>query len=113
MNLKEVGSLYSKDIYDLKDNVCQSSMNNKCKKWVPVYLRYTFFANIEITQRNESLHSFFGGHLNLRTTLYVFVKQYERTLTSGCEIENEEDSRTNHSETVLKTNSPYEKQASK
>ena len=43
----------------------------------------------------------------------MFVKQYERALISRHEIENEEDYRTNHSEPVLKTNSSYEKQASK
>lgn len=99
--------------YDLKDNVWLNSMYNKRQKWVPVYLRNTFFANMQTTQRSESINSFFDGYVNSRTTLNEFVKQYERALISRREIENEEDYRTNHSEPVLKTNSSYEKQASK
>lgn len=78
-----------------------------------VYLKNTFFANLQATQRNESINSYFYGYVNSRTTVNEFVKQYEMVLISWREIENEVDYRTNHIEPILKMKFSYEKQAFK
>ncbi|KAL7260688.1 hypothetical protein ACSBR1_006368 [Camellia fascicularis] len=54
------------------------------------------------TQRSESIHTFFDGYINSKTTLKQFVEQYENALAKKVENENGEE-----------FNSPFEKQFQK
>ncbi|CAB4318391.1 unnamed protein product [Prunus armeniaca] len=81
------------------------------RQWVPVYLRDTFFAEISITQRSDSMNSYFDGYVNASTTLLLFVKQYEKALESRYEKEVKADYDTINTAPILKTPSPMEKQA--
>lgn len=44
------------------------------------------------TQRSESMHAFFDGFVNSKTTLKEFVEQYENALAKKLENEKAEES---------------------
>ncbi|XP_077238252.1 protein FAR1-RELATED SEQUENCE 5-like [Tasmannia lanceolata] len=97
--------------YELREDGWLQSLYNARQKWVPVYLRATFFAQIYTTQQNGSINSFFDGYVNANTTLQELVTQYERALDRLHAKELEEDVLTMHTKPNLKTKFPIEKQA--
>ncbi|KAJ0040964.1 hypothetical protein Pint_28771 [Pistacia integerrima] len=99
------------DRYDLRENEWLEAIYAGRRQWVPVYVRDTFFAEISITQRSDSINSYFDGYVNASTTLQLFVKQYEKALESRYEKEVKADYDTINTAPVLKTPSPMEKQA--
>ncbi|KAF8405607.1 hypothetical protein HHK36_010514 [Tetracentron sinense] len=99
------------DRYDLRDHEWLQTIYTARRQWVPVYLRDTFFAEMSITQRSDSMNSYFDGYVNASTTLQLFVKQYEKALESRHEKEVKADYDTMNTTPVLKTPSPMEKQA--
>ncbi|BBH08132.1 FAR1-related sequence 5 [Prunus dulcis] len=99
------------DKYDLREHQWLQLIYADRRQWVPVYLRDTFFAEISITQRSDSMNSYFDGYVNASTTLLLFVKQYEKALESRYEKEVKADYDTINTAPILKTPSPMEKQA--
>ncbi|KAL5820946.1 hypothetical protein ACOSQ3_022828 [Xanthoceras sorbifolium] len=99
------------DRYDLREHEWLQAIYADRRQWVPVYLRDAFFAEMSITQRSDSINSYFDGYVNASTTLQLFVKQYERALESRYEKEVKADYDTINTAPVLKTPSPMEKQA--
>ncbi|KAI4314684.1 hypothetical protein L6164_027571 [Bauhinia variegata] len=99
------------DRYDLREHEWLQAIYGDRRQWVPVYLRDTFFAEMSITQRSDSINSYFDGYVNASTTLQLFVKQYEKALESRYEKEVKADYDTINTAPVLKTPSPMEKQA--
>ncbi|KAI3972601.1 hypothetical protein MKX01_019259 [Papaver californicum] len=99
------------DRYDLRDHEWLRSVYADRRQWVPVYLRDTFFAEMSITQRSDSINSYFDGYVNASTTLQLFAKQYEKALEHRYEKEVKADYETINTTPVLKTPSPMEKQA--
>lgn len=99
------------DRYDLVEHEWLQTIYADRRQWIPVYLRDTFFAEMSITQRSDSINSFFDGYVNASTTLQLFVKQYEKALESRYEKEVKADYDTINTAPVLKTPSPMEKQA--
>lgn len=97
--------------YDLRDNEWIQSIYSARRQWVPVYLRDAFFAEMSITQRSDSINSYFDGYVNASTNLSQFFKLYEKALESRNEKEVKADFETMSSPPVLKTPSPMEKQA--
>jgi hypothetical protein len=65
---------------------------------------------MSITQRSDSINSYFDGYINASTTLQLFVKQYEKALESRYEKEVKADYDSINTAPVLKTPSPMEKQ---
>ena len=100
------------DKYDLRDHEWLQTIYSARKQWVPVYLRDTFFAEMSITQRSDSMNSYFDGYVNASTNLNQFFKLYEKALESRNEKEVKADYDTMNTSPVLKTPSPMEKQAS-
>ncbi|KAI6700929.1 hypothetical protein NL676_015253 [Syzygium grande] len=98
--------------YDLRDHEWLQTIYSARRHWVPVYLRDTFFAEMSITQRSDSMNSYFDGYINASTTLNQFFKLYEKALESRNEKEVKADYDTMNTSPVLKTPSPMEKQAS-
>lgn len=98
------------DRYGLRENEWLRLLYHSRDRWVPVYLRDIFFAQIPITQQSEIVNSFFESHVNANMTLQEFVIQYERVLDTWYEKELEEDVETMHSRPDLKTKLPIEKQ---
>ncbi|KAG6712224.1 hypothetical protein I3842_05G093600 [Carya illinoinensis] len=100
------------DGYDLRDHEWLQTIYSARRQWVPVYLRDTFFAEMSITQRSDSMNSYFDGYVNASTNLNQFFKLYEKALESRNEKEVKADYDTMNAAPVLKTPSPMEKQAS-
>ncbi|KAJ0641191.1 putative transcription factor FAR family [Helianthus annuus] len=100
------------DKYDLRDHEWLQAIYSSRRQWVPVYLRDTFFAEMSITQRSDSMNSYFDGYVNASTTLNQFVKLYEKALESRNEKEVKADYDTMNTLPPLRTPSPMEKQAS-
>ncbi|GLT29232.1 hypothetical protein SLA2020_041110 [Shorea laevis] len=100
------------DRYELRDHEWLQMIYNDRRQWVPVYLRDTFFAEMSITQRSDSMNSYFDGYVNASTNLTQFFKLYEKALESRNEKEVKADYDTMNTFPVLKTPSPMEKQAS-
>ncbi|KAF8377964.1 hypothetical protein HHK36_031353 [Tetracentron sinense] len=99
------------DRYGLREHEWLQTVYTVRGQWVPVYLRDTFFAEMSITQRSDSMNSYFDGYVNASTTLQMFVKKYEKALDSRYEKEVKADYDTMNTAPVLKTPSPMEKQA--
>ncbi|XP_027077880.1 protein FAR1-RELATED SEQUENCE 5-like isoform X1 [Coffea arabica] len=99
------------DGYALRENEWLQNVYADRKQWVPVYLRDTFFAELSITQRSDSMNSYFDGYVNASTTVQLFIKQYEKALESRHEKEVKADYDTMNAAPILKTPSPMEKQA--
>ncbi|XP_059647343.1 protein FAR1-RELATED SEQUENCE 5 [Cornus florida] len=100
------------DKYDLRDHVWLQAIYSARRQWVPVYLRDTFFAEMSITQRSDSMNSYFDGYVNASTNLNQFFKLYEKALESRNEKEVKADYDTMNISPALRTPSPMEKQAS-
>ncbi|KAK6916852.1 Zinc finger, SWIM-type [Dillenia turbinata] len=100
------------DRYDLQDHEWLQTIYSARRHWVPVYIRDTFFAEMSITQRSDSMNSYFDGYINASTNLNQFFKLYEKALESRCEKEVKADYDTINTSPTLKTPSPMEKQAS-
>ncbi|GMY39167.1 protein FAR1-RELATED SEQUENCE 5 [Fagus crenata] len=100
------------DRYDLRDHEWLQTIYSARRQWVPVYLRDTFFAEMSITQRSDSMNSYFDGYVNASTNLSQFFKLYEKALESRNEKEVKADYDTMNTAPSLKTPSPMEKQAS-
>ncbi|XP_047973774.1 protein FAR1-RELATED SEQUENCE 5 [Salvia hispanica] len=100
------------DKYDLRDHKWLQAIYEDRKQWVPVYLRDTFFAEMSVTQRSDSMNSYFDGYVNASTNLNQFFKLYEKALESRHEKEVKADFDTMNASPVLKTPSPMEKQVS-
>ncbi|EOX98949.1 FAR1-related sequence 5 [Theobroma cacao] len=100
------------DRYELRDHEWLQIIYNDRRQWVPVYLRDTFFAEMSITQRSDSMNSYFDGFVNASTNLNQFFKLYEKALESRNEKEVKADYGTMNTSPALKTPSPMEKQAS-
>ncbi|CAL5328782.1 unnamed protein product [Camellia sinensis] len=100
------------DKYDLGVHEWLQTLYSARRQWVPVYLRDTFFAEMSITQRSDSMNSYFDGYVNASTNLNQFFRLYEKALESRYEKEVKADYDTINTSPVLKTPSPMEKQAS-
>lgn len=100
------------DKYELRDHEWLQAIYGARSQWVPVYLRDTFFAEMSITQRSDSMNSYFDGYVNASTNLNQFFKLYEKALESRNEKEVKADYDTMNTSPILRTPSPMEKQAS-
>ena len=64
-----------------------------------------------VTQRSDSINSYFDGYINTSTNAQVLIKQYEKAVASRYEKEVKEDYDTLNIAPALRTPSPMEKQA--
>ncbi|VFQ87537.1 unnamed protein product [Cuscuta campestris] len=76
---------------DLNDNEWLAEMFFWRERWVPCYLRTSFWAGMSSTQRSESMNAFFDGYVHSKTTLKQFVDQYDRALRKKVEMEFQAD----------------------
>ncbi|VFQ81564.1 unnamed protein product [Cuscuta campestris] len=76
---------------DLNDNDWLAEMFFWRKRWVPCYLRTSFWAGMSSTQRSEGMNAFFDGYVHSKTTLKQFVDQYDRALRKKVEMEFQAD----------------------
>ncbi|XP_022842001.1 protein FAR-RED IMPAIRED RESPONSE 1-like [Olea europaea var. sylvestris] len=77
--------------FHLYDNEWLAGLYENRERWVPCYLKITFWAGMSTTQRSESMHAFFDGYIHSKTTLKQFVEQYEQALRNKVEKEFQAD----------------------
>ena len=79
--------------YHLEENDWLSGLYHERYRWVPAFVKDIFWAGMSTTQRSESMHAFFDGYINSKTTLKQFVEQYDTALSRKVQLEAEEDAR--------------------
>ncbi|KAK1274266.1 Protein FAR1-RELATED SEQUENCE 5 [Acorus gramineus] len=77
--------------HGLLENAWLSSLFTDRLRWVPVYVKETFWTGMSTTQRSESMNAFFDDYVNSKTTLKQFVEQYDNALKSKVEKEEKAD----------------------
>ena len=87
-----------------------NSMYNCRHKWVPVYLRDTFFGDVALKQQCATRSSLFEGYISAKTDSQSFIQQYEKALDCCYEKEVKEEFETKYSPPDIKTSSPIERQ---
>ncbi|XBI53195.1 hypothetical protein VPH35_035463 [Triticum aestivum] len=95
--------------YDLHENEWLAGLYAE-KRWVPAYVKDTFWAGMSSTQRSESVNAFFDGYVHARTTLKQFVEQYENALRDKVEKETKAVSKSFQEEIPCITHFDFEKQ---
>ncbi|XP_077233631.1 protein FAR-RED IMPAIRED RESPONSE 1-like isoform X2 [Tasmannia lanceolata] len=81
------------------------------QQWVLPYLKDTFFAGMSVSQRSDSVSSFFDAYVSSKTTLKEFLlEKYDIPLQKRREKEAQADFETLQSKPPLKTPSPFEAQ---
>ncbi|KAM0838314.1 hypothetical protein ACQ4PT_061052 [Festuca glaucescens] len=73
--------------YNIADNEWLKGLYENRHRWVPVFVKDAFWAGMSTTQRSESMHAFFDGYVNAKTTLKHFTIQYENALRDKVEKE--------------------------
>lgn len=98
--------------YGIWDNQWLKSLYEIRERWVPVYLKNSFFPKLSENQRSEdSLNKFFKRNFNTKTSLLAFVTKFEQTLMSQYEEEAQADCMAVYSKPSLRTPSLIEKHA--
>ncbi|KQJ89286.1 hypothetical protein BRADI_4g24666v3 [Brachypodium distachyon] len=96
--------------YDIAGNEWLKGLYDNRHRWVPAFVKDVFWAGISTTQRSESMHAFFDGYVNVKTTLKHFVSQYENALHDKVEKEILDDFNSFHSTIPRITHFDIEKQ---
>lgn len=78
------------------------------EKWVPVYLKHTFWAGLSTMKHIENMNSIFDEYVNSRTCLKEFVEQYELVLQKKHENESLLDASNLNLQTTLWTHHHFE-----
>ncbi|XP_078176352.1 protein FAR-RED IMPAIRED RESPONSE 1-like [Carex rostrata] len=97
--------------YKLMDDEWLNNLFDIRQSWIPIYNRTIFYVGMNITQRCESIHSFFDSFLNKGTTLREFVVKYEHALEHRYRAEHAERFTSIYKTPILKLKSPLEEQA--
>ncbi|XP_012092528.1 protein FAR-RED ELONGATED HYPOCOTYL 3 isoform X2 [Jatropha curcas] len=100
------------DRFELRENELMQSLYEDRELWVPIYMRDAILAGMSMTQRSESINSYFDKYVHKKTTVQEFVKQYETILQDRYEEEAKADSDTWNKQPTLKSPSPLEKSVS-
>ncbi|KAF8396227.1 hypothetical protein HHK36_017841 [Tetracentron sinense] len=99
--------------YGLADNEWLRMVYENRQKWVPVFVKDTFYAGMSTSQRNETLNVFFDGFVYPKTSLKDFLDKYELVLQSNYKKEIQADFESFHTVPVLKFNCCFEGQLAK
>ncbi|KAJ6829555.1 protein FAR1-RELATED SEQUENCE 9-like [Iris pallida] len=91
---------------NLKQSDWLSTLYAEKHRWVPCFVKTTFWAGMSTTQRSESMNAFFDGYVHSKTSLKLFVQQYENALRYKMEKEIKSDAKS-FSKTIP-TTTPYE-----
>jgi len=93
--------------YGLRDNMWLREIYEKREKWVPAYLRASFFGGIHV---DGTFDPFYGTSLNSLTSLREFISRYEQGLEQRREEERKEDFNSYNLQPFLQTKEPVEEQ---
>ncbi|GJN30923.1 hypothetical protein PR202_gb19269 [Eleusine coracana subsp. coracana] len=98
------------DQYKLKDNEWFSTLYNCRKQWAPGYVNHSFWAGTSAIRKVDKPDPYFDGVVTIKTTLPVFLEQYETTLKGKLEREAYDDLRSYYSRLTLLSGLPFEEQ---
>ncbi|CAD5172099.1 protein FAR1-RELATED SEQUENCE 5-like [Musa acuminata AAA Group] len=99
------------DKYNLRENSWLQILYNIRHRWVPAYLRDSFFAELSTTSRVESMNRFYRRNFVRESSLQMFIAKFDQEMDNGYEKEAQEDCASLSTQPILKTDSPMEKQA--
>lgn len=77
--------------FGLQDSEWLNGLYCNRQKWVPVYVKDTFWAGMSCTHKSESINAFFDGYVNSCTTPNQFLEQYGNAIRDMVEKENNAD----------------------
>ncbi|KAI9199957.1 hypothetical protein LWI28_000842 [Acer negundo] len=80
------------------------------QRWVLAFVKNSFWAGMSSTQHSESMHAFFDGYVNSKTSLKQFVEQYENALHDKVEKEKHADFNSLNTQITCITHYAIEKQ---
>ncbi|XP_022859837.1 protein FAR1-RELATED SEQUENCE 5-like [Olea europaea var. sylvestris] len=87
----EEGWMAMINTYSLQQNNWLSGLYENRGRWVPCFLKITFWVGMSTTQRSESMNAFLDGYVHSKTLLKQFVEQYESALRNKVEKELQAD----------------------
>lgn len=96
--------------YNLLDNEWLKLLYSDRHRWVPVFVKDSFWAGLSTIQRRESMTALLDGDVNMRVSLKQFLEQYEFALKNIVEKENNADTASLNASLPLVTNLYIEKQ---
>ncbi|XP_020584402.1 protein FAR1-RELATED SEQUENCE 6-like isoform X2 [Phalaenopsis equestris] len=99
--------------FGLEGNEWLSALYENRHSWVPLYLKDTFWAGMSVSQRGESLSSYFDGFVNPKTTVKQFLTKYETIIQSKCKKEAQADSESLYKIPLIASKFYMEEQLSK
>ncbi|KAK2641451.1 hypothetical protein Ddye_023214 [Dipteronia dyeriana] len=98
------------EIFHVSSNEWLNGLYVERQLWVPAFVKDIFWVGMSTTQRSESMHAFFDGYINSKTTLKQFVEQYENALRDKVEKERHTDFNSLNTQIPCITNYAIEKQ---
>jgi hypothetical protein len=99
------------DRYGLRENTWLGSLFEARHKWVPAYLTSSFFAELSLTRRAETVSRFYRNNFTTRGSLVSFIARFDQHIDRLYTNEAQKDLASFPPEQLLKTNSILEKQA--
>lgn len=96
----------------IRDHEWLRTLYEDRERWVPVFLKDTFFAGICTSQPGEYMYPFFHGHLHEQTTWTEFFNFYELVQQNKIQREALNDLESRDFRPVLRTSCNYELQLS-
>jgi hypothetical protein len=99
------------DRYGLRENTWLGSLFEARHKWVPAYLTSSFFAELSLTRRTETVSRFYRNNFTTRGSLLSFITRFDQHVDRLYMNEAQKDLASFPPEQLLKTNSILEKQA--
>jgi hypothetical protein len=80
--------------YNLHDNCWLTTLFEERAKWVPAYVKDTFWAGISTVRRSERLEAFFDGYITPETTIKTFIEQFDTAMKLRSDREAYDDFRS-------------------
>lgn len=91
---------------------CLQTLYEDRERWVPLYVKDTFFAGISTLEPGESTSPFFDGYVHSETTLKEFFDIYALVLEKKHQKESLDDLESRDSNRSMRTSCIYELQLS-
>ncbi|XP_074325044.1 protein FAR1-RELATED SEQUENCE 6-like isoform X2 [Apium graveolens] len=99
--------------FGISDHEWLRSLYDDRARWVPAYLKETYFAGMAAARPGETLNAFFDRYVHKQTPLKEFLDKYELALHKKHKEEVQADQESRNSTPTLKTRCSFEFQLSK
>ncbi|KQK00267.1 protein FAR1-RELATED SEQUENCE 6 isoform X2 [Brachypodium distachyon] len=99
--------------HSLAENECLSSLFMHRQLWAPAYLKDKFWAGMSVSQRGESVTSYYDGFVYPKTSLKQFFSKYEMILENKYKKELQADEESSHRTPLTVTKFYMEEQLAK